>query len=110
MNQCHTMLAPVPRESWYHSYLVSDTAPGRKSADHTIKLADQLRIRLARYRAAHGGADPKWIEVNPIAFPAVLSQLNLSPATTDFGVPMLDGVALRRASESNAELFVSVDR
>lgn len=79
------------------------------TAETTLKLADQLRIRLARYRNAHGGAGPKWIEVNPIAFPLVLSQLNLQPSTTDFGVPMLDGVALRASGTTNAGLFDLVD-
>jgi hypothetical protein len=79
------------------------------TADTTVKLAHQLRIRLARYRQKHGGASPKWIEVNPVAFPLVLSQLELHRATTDFGVPVLDGVALRAAGTTSAALFDFVD-
>lgn len=79
------------------------------SVDDTVKLADKLHIRLRRYRARHEGRDPKWIEVNPIAFPALLSELKLPASGTDLRMPTVDGVPLWPAGSGNAALFAFVD-
>ena len=79
------------------------------SPDDTVKLADQLQIRLRRYRDRHGGRNPKWIEVNPIAFPALLGQLNLPVKGAHIRAPTVDGVMLVAAKTGKAKLFVFVD-